>query len=118
MSSHPNVLLICALTPDGLARKTWRDIIAEFQVADPADDIEIGGEAYQHFVAEGEYEEDCQISTTEGDIIIYDLVTYGYGEAVTWEKLEAQKNNLEAWAIEVCVRHHCRYEIRVSANYW
>lgn len=118
MSTHPNALLILALTPDGLARKTWRDILAESGVSDPEHDIKIGGEEYHHCVMESDYEDGWQIAGKEGDIIIFDLVTYGYGEAVTWEKLEAQKNALEEWGRGICERHHCTYEIRVGANYW
>jgi hypothetical protein len=117
MSEHPNVLLIARLTPDGLARKTMRDILTESNV-DDEDDIEIGGVKYHHRVMEDDYYESYQISGKEGDLIFFDLVTYGYGEYITWEKLEAQKNVLEAWAKQTCEKHNCSYKIVVSANMW
>ena len=67
---------------------------------------------------ENDYDDSNQLSAKEGDIVLYDLVTYGYGEMVTWEKLEAQKQVLEEWAKGVCERHKCSYQIFVGANYW
>lgn len=119
MSTHPNAILLLTLTPDGLARKTYRNILAEAGVADPEmENIKIGGAKYHHKVMEEEYDEGWQISAKEGDIIVFDLVTYGYGEQIAWNGLEAQKTDLEAWAKEVCERHHCGYAISVTANYW
>jgi hypothetical protein len=40
------------------------------------------------------------------------------GETIEWGKLEAQKNSLETWAKAVCEKHHCTYEIFITANYW
>jgi hypothetical protein len=117
MGEHPNVLLIARLTPDGLARKTMRDILAESE-HEVDDDIDVGGVKYHHHIMEEEYYESYQISGKEGDLIFFDLVTYGYGEEISWEKLEAQKNVLEAWAKQTCEKHSCGYEIVVSANMW
>lgn len=105
------------LTPDGLARKTMRDILAAHNVEDD-DDIKIGGKDYHHQIMESTYDDSYQISAKEGDLVFFDLVTYGYGEAIAWDKLEEQKRVLDAWAYAICERHHCSYEIRVSANYW
>lgn len=117
MSIHPNTMLLLALTPNDLARKTYRDILAEAGVDDDTD-ITIGGEGYHHQVMEEDYDEGAQIQAREGDIVLWDLVTYGYGERITWAKLEAQKAALEEWAKGVCERHKCGYEIFVTANYW
>ena len=117
MSTHPNVILLLTLTPDGLARKTYRAIVGAN--ADPDDAaLEIGGERYNVRVMEDDYDDGFQISAKEGDIIIFDYVTYGYGEKIAWDKLEAQKVALEAWAKEAAERHHCTYTISVTANYW
>ena len=121
MSSHPNVILMVLLTPDDLARKTYRAILEENGI-DPDDsmdpDVKIGGQDYNHFVAESDYEDDYQISCREGDLVFFDLVTYGYGEVISWANLEAQKNALEEWAKGICERHKCSYRIEVTANYW
>jgi hypothetical protein len=117
MGTHPNTLLILALTPQGLSRKTLADILAETNT-DPDRDVMIGGEEYHHLVMEESYNESWQISSAEGDLLFFDYLTYGYGEARSWAAVEAQKNSLEEWAKGICERHHCTYEIRVSANYW
>lgn len=117
MSTHPNVILMVVLKPDGLSRKTMREILVEAQVGVDYD-IKIGSTEYHHIVMESDYEEGYQISGEEGDLIFFDMVTYGYGEAIIWEKLEQQKQDLEQWAIEICKRHHCNYTISITANYW
>ena len=115
MSTHPNVILLCTLTPDGLARSTMRAILA----SDDADkDLKIGDHSYHHFVMEDDYNESWQIGGKEGDLLFFDLVTYGYGEQIEWNKLAAQKDELEAWAKDVCLRQSCSYRISVTANYW
>lgn len=96
-----------------------RDILVELGVdADHDDDVSIGGSDYNHHVMEDSYYETYQIKSKEGDLLFFDMVTYGYGEAIAWEKLEAQKQALEEWARGVCERHHCSYEIRMCSNYW
>lgn len=67
---------------------------------------------------EEEYNESWQIQAKEGDIVLHDFITYGYGKKIIWAALENQKNNLEAWAKGICERHHCTYKIFVTANYW
>lgn len=121
MSTHPNVILLCTLTPDDLARKTYRAILAANGVADEGDDtndINIGTEKYHHRVMETDYEDGYQIRANEGDIIVFDLVTYGYGEQIAWNKLEDQKAELEKWAIDICDRFKCAFKIAITANYW
>lgn len=117
MSQHPNAILMVALKPDGLSRKTMREIFLEAQV-DVDHDIKIGSTKYCCIVMESDYEEGNQIAGEEGDLIFFDMVTYGYGKVITWEKLERQKQDLEQWATGICERHHCNYTISVTANYW
>ena len=117
MSIHPNVILLVTLTPDGLSRKTRRDILAGDSI-DIEDSIEIGEYSYHHEVMESDYNDNYQISAAEGDIIIFDMVTYGYGRKIDWDDLAKQRLTLETWAINVCARYHCSYKIFVTANYW
>ena len=85
MSTHPNAILLLTLTPDDLARKTLRNILEEAKVykwneegvIDFEGEIKLGDNRYHHKVMESDYDEDMQISAKEGDIIIYDMVTYG-----------------------------------------
>jgi len=123
MSTHPNALLILTLTPHGLARKTMRDILVEcgLNVDDSYErerDVKIDGVDYHHKIMESTYDEGWQISSKEGDLLFFDLITYGYGEKIPWNKLNEQKDSLETWARGICERHHCDYEISISANYW
>ena len=119
MSTHPNAILMAVLTPDNLARKTYRDILTESDHDET--DIRLGGEngnEYHTLVMESEYDDDYQITANEGDIVVFDMVTYGYGDTITWDRLEEQKNQLEEWAKDICKRHHCSYQLVVTANYW
>ena len=118
MSTHPNAMLLLVLKPDDLSRKTLRAIRREAGSDEEDGDIKIGEDSYHIDVMESTYDEDKQIAADEGDIVMWDLVTYGYGERVTWDKLAAQKAALEAWTAGVCERHKCTASFYVSANYW
>lgn len=117
MSTHPNVILLLCLKPDDLARKTHRAIMDEAGVKEDGD-IKIGDADYHVRVMESDYEEGYQITADEGDIIVFDLVTYGYGERIAWDDLLRKKAALEEWATGVCARHKCTPSFFVTANYW
>ena len=118
MSSHPNTILLLALTPDNLTRKTYRNICNESGIDCDDDYLVIGDNSYQVLIMESDYDNNYQIQAREGDIVVFDHVTYGYGRVVSWEDLEKQKKSLEDWAIGICERHNCTYKIFVTANYW
>jgi hypothetical protein len=127
MSTHPNVVFMAALKPDDLVRKTFRAIAEDngAKIDEGECEIQIGEKGdgwldgkFSLCVMESDYLEGIQIAAAEGDLIIYALVTYGYGEYLSWAELEAYKQRLESWLIPTCEKHHCAYEIRVSANYW
>ena len=40
-------------------------------------------------------EENWQVSAPEGSIVLLDLVTYGYGEQISWDELSRRKVALE-----------------------
>jgi len=117
MSTHPNVILLCALKPDGLARKTYRQLVAEMGVKED-EDFPIGSQKYHAKVMETDYDDDWQIGADEGDILVFDLVTYGYGEKIKWDELSTRKDELEQWAKQMCEKFTCSYSIWVTANYW
>ena len=118
MSMHPNVILMIILTPDGLARKTMREILGKDYSADDCPDVKIGEQDYHPIVMETDYDEDMQISAKEGDLVFYDLITYGYGEVVGWADLEKMKKKLEEWGNGMCKKHNCSMRIEVTANHW
>jgi len=118
MSAHPNVILLCRLKPDDLARKTLRSIRAEMEAEEDEGDFNIGTSTYHTKLLESDYDDSWQIGGDEGDILVFDLVTYGYGEDIAWDKLNAQKAELEEWAKKVCEKFSCSYTIAVTANYW
>jgi hypothetical protein len=109
---------MAVLTPDGLQRKTFREILKDNNSDEDANEVKIGETIYNIVVMESYYNEDIQISAKEGDIVVYDLITYGYGEAISWDNLISVKEKLEAWMNDTCKKHNCTGEIRVSANYW
>lgn len=119
MSTHPNVILMAVLTPDGLSRKTMRDILVDNNLEKDSDfHVKIGGESYAHMIMESKYDNDLQISAAVGDLVFHDFVTYGYGECIEWSSLEERKIRLKRWAMETSEKHHCSYKIVVTANYW
>lgn len=119
MSTHPNAILLLVLKPDDLARKTFRAIIeGEGKKVEDNPDLKIGGEIYHIEVLEGDYHDGYQIGADEGDILVFDMVTYGYGEKIEWDKLAAQKVALAEWAAGICERYKCSASFFVTANYW
>ncbi|GAB2620211.1 hypothetical protein [Novilysobacter erysipheiresistens] len=120
MSSHPNAILLCHLTVDDLARKTFRDI-AEHESADISEgsfEVNIGGRSYTASVMEADYDDSNQISGDEGQVVLRHFLTYGYGERCPLAELNAAIEGLQHWAAQACKRHSCAYEISISANYW
>jgi hypothetical protein len=118
MSTHPNAILAVALKPDGLTRATFRAIQVEMDTSDDDAAFKIGGKSYNVEIMESDYSEDYQISADEGDIVVFDMVTYGYGAVITWDALDTQKRVLDEWAAGICERHKCTRRIFVTANYW
>lgn len=119
MSTRPNAMILGVLVPDELTRKTYRAICQEVGAND--DDgypLKIGERTYSLKVMEESYDEDYQISAPEGSIVAHDYLTYGYGETVSWEKVEQAKTELEAWLRGVAERHKCSFSIHITANYW
>jgi len=117
MGAHPNVILAVALEPDGLSRKTLREILHIYKHKEN-DEINIGEEKYHYIVMEEDYNDTWQISGDEGDIIIFRFITYGYGETVSWNDLEKEKKLLEEWAYENSTEFNYSYKIFVTANHW
>lgn len=117
MGTHPNTMLLAVLTPNGLTRQTARAIISESGVEEDSD-IKIGKEDYHLVIMEGDYDEGFQISAKEGDIVLMDFLTYGYGDTKNWDSVESQKKELEEWCKGICERHQCTYQIKISSNYW
>lgn len=118
MSMHPNVILMVAIKPDDLSRKTFRAIVGENYDPDEGGTVTIGGEDYNAIIMEDEYYEGFQVSADEGDLVFLNMVTYGYGKRISWTDLEAKKRDLEAWAEDICKKHHASYVISVTANHW
>jgi hypothetical protein len=111
-------MLILALTPDDLARKTYRQILTEAGIESDGE-LKIGSMSCNHHgVMECDYEEGIQLSLPEGTIYILDLVTYGYGEKIEWQDMELKKSEFTEWGRGVCERYNCTMKIFVSANYW
>lgn len=119
MSTHPNVMLQCVLTVDEGSRKTQRGLLEEFGGDGTYDDcVMIDGKSYQLTVMESDYEDGYQISAEEGQIVLHDYLTYGYGETINSNGLWNRIIKLRDWAESAKENHRFSYEIRVGANYW
>lgn len=118
MSTHPNALLLLKLTPDDLARKTYRAICEAENASDMDPTIKIGGARFRIKVMESDYDEGYQIAAKEGQIVLFNFLTYGYGEEAAWDEVKARVEALDAWAKEACDKYKCSYAIKLSANYW
>ena len=117
MSTHPNAILLLALTPEGLTRRTFKNILG-FDFEKDETDIKINDKSYHCVIMEDSYDEGWQVSAKEGDIVLLHMVTYGYGKTVEWDKVAKQKLELEEWAKKICELHDCTYKIFITANYW
>lgn len=117
MSTHPNAILLAVLTPDDLARKTYRAILEEAGI-ESDDQLKLGDMHYSVDIMEDDYDENNQITAPEGSIILHAFLTYGYGENASWEEVTAAKSNLDEWLAGICERHHCKSEVFITANYW
>lgn len=118
MSSHPNVMVIVALSTEDSSRKTYRAILAEAGAV-PEDQVAMGSvNTSIHGVMESDYDEGFQVGLPEGTVYFVKLATYGYGESVSWDELVAMKTEMATWAQGVCERHRCTFDIFVGANYW
>lgn len=119
MSSHPNVILMCVLQPAGPPDKAFADIAAEqdapIEYGTTAILKGLGGFIMQLMVSD--YDDSYQITAPKGSIVVHDYVTYGHGDAIEWEELNAKKEKLAAWARLVCDRHNCTHAIQITANY-
>ena len=109
--------MIAVLTPDDLTRRTLRAIIAGNLSTDD-DYIKIAGEDWHIKPMEGDYDENFQIKAKEGDIIVFNMFTYGYGDFATWKSVSAMHDSLVDWCEECKGTYNFSYEIRMSANYW
>lgn len=121
MGPRPNAMLILKLTPDDLPRKTFVAICKESGFDPKNSDnhkIKIGDLNYRIMVAKDCYDDEWQMSANEGQIILHDFLTYGYGEDIAWSEVARRASALEEWAKKACERHSCTYRIYISANYW
>lgn len=118
MSVHPNTLLMAVITPQdpSIKLELIRDL--KSQIDDVGNVIKIDGDKYFVHLMLDDYDTDLQIRANAGDFIVFDHVTYGYGEKIKWEAIEKRKRALEEWTKWTCERNKCTYEIFVSANYW
>lgn len=80
--------------------------------------LKIGADDFRMLVMESDYDEGDQIGAPEGSIIVFRLVTYGYGESLSWQELDTMRAPLDAWATEAGTKHGFKHEIRIGANHW
>lgn len=118
MSSHPNTMLFCILTPDDLARKTYRSILSSEGIDEDDSGVKIAGRTFSIQVMEEDYDDGYQIAAQEGQIVLHTYLTFDYGDRVEWDELVMIKDALQAWAESASAQHKCSYAISIGANYW
>jgi hypothetical protein len=112
-------MLQCVLTVNDGARKTQRALKAAYPGKYTDEDrIKIGERDYSLTVMESDYDEGYQISADEGQIVLHEYLTYGYGETVAVDDMLARIAAVKAWAEEAKGPHGFTYEIRIGVNYW
>lgn len=119
MSIHPNALLMLHLSPNDLPRKTFLEIVRDAG-SDPDDaQVKIDGHDYSVKLMDGDYDEGWQVSGAEGEIVLMSMVTYGYGERISWDDLRTRANALATWAEENMDRYKlASAKVSIGANYW
>lgn len=143
MSTHPNVILKLTIKPAGTTRKLARDILAQNRIEIPDDQlpimidnsgktvtrmdgtpihqirdedgVAIGSRVYRVLVMEGDYDDGYQIAAEEGDLVIFDFMTYGYGESIEFSGLVTAESELRAWSTARGLEFQTS---SVTANYW
>ena len=121
MSRNLSIILFASITPPDTLGDLFGDIVKESETVDDYDtedtavEIKINGKEYTCASAGADLD---FARDDDGDVIVYDYMYQGTGSTITWDHLEKQKNELEAWARSVCKRHHCTYSIFVSAHYF
>lgn len=119
MSTHPNVMLQCVLTVDDGSRKTERALLEDYAGTGMYDDyVKIADLHYKVSVMGSDYDEGYQISADEGQIVLHEYLTYGYGETVDFETVCKRAAELKEWAESAKEKHKFSYVIRIGANYW
>ena len=112
-------MLMAHLSPGDLPRKTFLAILADHGASEEDTNIKIKGTEYNAVLMDEDYDEGWQISGTPGEIVLMDFVTYGYGERIQWDKLDAQRAALAAWVDANKERYDLQdTSISVGANYW
>lgn len=119
MSVHPNAMLMAHLSPGDLPRKTFLAILKDHKGNPDESFIKIGGFRFYVIMMEESYDESWQISGVPGEIVLMNMVTYGYGERILWDALAERKNVLSEWIAENKDRYVIESsEISIGANYW
>ena len=118
MGAHPNIILMACLTPDGLSRKTMRDILFDAGIYDNDTALVLGpehfGEVFSHHIMESDYYENYQIYAKEGDLVFHTYLTCGF---ISMDVLNARIRKLTDWASATAKKHNCSYRIELTANY-
>ncbi len=118
MSEYPNCLLLGILIPDDLPSKTYRAVCAEVGAVGDDPSTHIGEQLFHLKLMDGDYDEGMQVSAPSGSTVFVGMVTYGYGDTMTWEEFVALRDALYARLTDIAAKVQASVEIRISANHW
>lgn len=121
MKKSAYVILQCNLTPDDLPRKTYRELEKEVKYQRyfkryPIK-FSIGRQGYHAIIMNSDCDEKHQLCANEGDIVVSTYMTVMFPGNIEWDTLVERKNELEAWATEICPKLKCSFKIVIGATY-
>ena len=123
MSMHPNTMLLAILKPkytgECIFEKIWNQIADEDGEEGEYGELYLRNSSYKCInYSKDSYLEDYQIELEEGEVAIFDMVTYGYSDKTEWNKVEQQKKELEEWLVEYSNKIDFSFVMYLSANLW
>lgn len=118
MSIHPNAIMMMVYEGDA-AETIYNELDGgEMETTGSSAELQIGGTEWRLLLMQDSYDESDQISAPEGSLVFFDLITYGYGDTIAWEKCVAWQAALEAYGKELVQKHGGKISFYITANYW
>lgn len=134
MGNHPNSILMAIIKGPDETSVNWdekddnydveyhnfNNFCSTFNINPEEGEILIDGNIYYVMPSsEGDSSGYHIYGDNDGDILIWDYISYGYGDYIDWDRLHLQKVALQNWCDEIKFKlPGFEYKIVVTANYW
>lgn len=119
MSSHPNTILIASIRPpSGQPDEFLTALDPEWESngSIQLDQLRLGHDGHYSVVVN--VDQDQGIFPAEDSFVVYDYLTYGWGDEITLNEFDAKVANFKTLVQNFCNLHRCTYSISLSANFW